>query len=54
MTPGDNQHKEFKWLSIEELINMADVHPYTKNYFIIPRKKCVNEGIISYHSPIFS
>lgn len=28
-----DQHHEFKWLSIERLLNESKVHPYTKTYF---------------------
>lgn len=30
----EDQHLEFKWLSIERLLNESKVHPYTKAYFI--------------------
>ena len=27
------QHTEYLWLSVEEILNREDVHPYTKAYF---------------------
>jgi colanic acid biosynthesis protein WcaH len=30
----NNQHSNYKWFSIEELLNSNDVHQHTKDYFI--------------------
>jgi colanic acid biosynthesis protein WcaH len=30
----DNQHEEMQMLQIGELVNHAEVHPYTRNYFL--------------------
>jgi colanic acid biosynthesis protein WcaH len=30
---GDDQHAQFKWWSVPELLAAPDVHPYTKAYF---------------------
>ena len=32
-TPADDQHGEFRWWSVAELLDSPDVHPYTKDYF---------------------
>jgi colanic acid biosynthesis protein WcaH len=29
----NNQHSQFKWMAIEELIDKEDVHEHTKDYF---------------------
>ena len=34
LPPTDEQHLEFKWWSINELLNAENVHQYSKNYFI--------------------
>jgi colanic acid biosynthesis protein WcaH len=31
--PADDQHGEFRWWRVEDLLNSPDVHPYTKAYF---------------------
>jgi len=31
--PADDQHGEFRWWSVEALLDSPDVHPYTKAYF---------------------
>lgn len=30
---GDDQHCEYRWFSIDEIMAREDVHPYVKNYF---------------------
>ncbi len=36
------QHSEYLWLTVDELINREDVHPYTKAYFENTGGVCVD------------
>jgi len=30
----NNQHEEYRWFSLNEILNTRDIHKYTRNYFL--------------------
>jgi len=51
LNPGDNQHKNYQWMSISDILTTKKVHPFTKNYFRIDRRPFMNEGVVDFFQP---